>query len=88
MPEPTISSSQPLNLRERRKAYLALACESDRVAVREACFPVGTPGTLAVRTLLGYIEPLASFFPGRIGRWMRGATFMANIGRHLGWFRF
>ncbi|HVU18281.1 MAG TPA: hypothetical protein VHD32_15270 [Candidatus Didemnitutus sp.] len=88
MSESIVSPSQPLSNRERRKAYLALACESDRIALREACLPDGNPSRLAVRTFLGYIEPFASFFPGRIGRWLRGLTFLANIGRHLGWLRF
>jgi hypothetical protein len=73
---------------ERRKAYLVLACESDRGAWREACLPNGSASHLAVRSVLGYLEPIASFFPGRIGRWLRAATFFANLSRHLGWLRF
>jgi hypothetical protein len=76
-----------LNPRERRKAFLALACEGDRIALREACLPVGSPRRAAIRSVLAYLEPVASFFPGRIGRWLRAASFFANISRHLGWIR-
>ncbi|HEY4302710.1 MAG TPA: hypothetical protein VGM73_17705 [Candidatus Didemnitutus sp.] len=55
--------------------------------MREACLPVGSPRRAAIRSVLAYLEPVASFFPGRIGRWLRAASFFANISRHLGWIR-
>jgi hypothetical protein len=77
----------PLTSRQDRKELLVLACTVDRVGWRQACRPTGSPTALLARELLGYLETFSSFLPGRLGRWLRGASFLTNLSRQLGWLR-
>lgn len=88
MSEPIDQIHRTLTSRNERKELLVLACEVDRVAWRKACMPSGRgPGAQVALKLLGYLQTLGSLVPGRLGRWLRGAGFLAGLGRQLGWLR-
>ncbi len=87
MLESTDQIHRILTSRSERKELLVLACQVDREAWRRACRPTRTPGEQFVRDLLGYLESFSSLLPGRLGRWVRGASFLTNPGRQLGWLQ-
>ena len=87
MSEPTDQIHRTLTSRNERKELLVLACEVDRVAWRMACRPNREPGTQLALKLLGYLQTLGSLVPGRLGRWLRGAGFLAGLSRQLGILR-
>jgi hypothetical protein len=76
-----------LTSRTERKELLVLACEVDRVAWRQACQPPRQSAQLA-HDILGYLQTFSSFLPGRVGRWVRTATFAADLVRKFGFLRF
>lgn len=87
MPEPTLQISHPLTTRQERKELLVLACEVDRASWHQACHPIQSPAVKFARETLSVIEMIGSFVPGRVGRWLRHASFLTTIGRQLGWLR-
>ncbi len=87
MPESFDQIHRILTSRTERKELLVLSCEVDRVAWREACRPRRKSGTQLAMNMAGYLQTFGSFLPGRLGRWLRGAGFLADLGRMLGWFR-
>ncbi len=87
MLEPTDQIHRIVTSRSERKELLVLACQVDREAWRGACRPTRSRGEQLARDLLGYVESLSSFLPGRLGRWVRGASFLTNLGRQFGWLR-
>jgi hypothetical protein len=87
MPEPIDQIQRTLTSRNERKELLVLACEVDRMSWRQACQPVHRPGGQLALTLLNFLQPLSSLLPGRLGRWLRGAGFLAGLGRQFGWLR-
>ena len=88
MSEPTDQVHRPLT-RAERKQLLALACAADRAAWAQACRPApARNGVEQIATeLFRYVEPFSHLLPGRLGRWVRGASFLTSIGRQLGWLR-
>jgi hypothetical protein len=88
MLKPIDQIRRTLTSRNERKELLVLACEVDRASWRQACHPVRSPRAQLAHDLLGYVDSFRSFLPGRLGRWARGATFLASLGRQLGWLRF
>ena len=86
MSEQTDQIRDPLT-REERKRLLTLACAADRSAWIHACRPAPALSPMAqiATEAIRYIEPFTHLIPGRIGRWVRSATFLTNIGRQLGW---
>lgn len=87
MLEPIDQIHRALTSRNERKELLVLACEVDRLAWRQACRPNRSPAAQLTHKLLGYVETIGSFLPGRLGRWLRGTSFLAGIGRQLGWLK-
>jgi hypothetical protein len=87
MPEPTDQIHRTLTSRNERKELLVLACEVDRVAWRMACQPNRGSNAQVALKLLGYLQTLGSLVPGRLGRWLRGAGFLAGLSRQLGFLR-
>lgn len=87
MSEFSSTSDFPLS-RAERKRLLVLACASDRTALVRACFPKprGPLASLASE-VLQYVNLVAGFLPGRLGRLLRTFSTAADIGRHLGLFR-
>lgn len=74
--------------RNSRKELLVLACALDRVAWRRARQAVIRKGLARKgRDLLGYLDMAGSVLPGSIGRWLRRANLVAQLGRMLGWLR-
>lgn len=75
--------------RDERKQLLTLACAADRAAWAEACRPVPGPSRAAqiADRAMTVLEPISGFLPGGIGRWVRRATLLARLGRHLGLVR-
>lgn len=73
--------------RDERKQLLALSCARDRLAWVNACRPAAPRSPLAqiASEAANYIEPFSHFLPKRIGKWIRGATFLTSIGRQFGW---
>jgi len=73
--------------RAERKQLLALACAADRAAWVHACrpAPARSPMMQFANQVFRYIEPFSHLLPGRMGRWLRGASFLTNLGRQLGW---
>jgi hypothetical protein len=62
-----------------------LLCASDRAAWADACLPVNQPPPSLVSTILYEASGLVgAMLPGRIGRWVRGASFIAGLVRNLG----
>lgn len=88
MPEQPDQILHPLN-RDKRKQLLILACGADRALWRQACTaPAGrSPAAQLALRILGYVEPVLDFLPGRLGRVLRGANFLTHIGRHFGWLK-
>jgi hypothetical protein len=86
MLEPIDQIHRVVTSRNERKELLVLACEVDRMAWRQACRPA-RPGARFAREVLGGLELISSFLPGRFGRWLRGASFLADLGRRFGWLR-
>ena len=76
----------PMTLAER-KQLLALACAADRAAWVHACRPAPpqNPTARIATEIFSYLEPFSHLLPGRLGRWLRGATFLTNLGRQFGW---
>ena len=72
--------------RAERKQLLALACMADRSAWTHACRPAPARSPMAqiATEVLRYLEPFSSLLPGRMGRWLRGASFLTNLGRQFG----
>jgi hypothetical protein len=87
MPEQPPQVRRVLTSHRERKELLVLACEVDRAAWRQACRPARSRGAQLAHDLLGYLESFSSFFPGRVGRWLRGASFLTRLGRQFGWLR-
>jgi hypothetical protein len=87
MSEPAHQIRRVLTSRQERKELLALACEVDRAAWRQACRRTRRPGVQLARDLLGGLETISAFLPGRLGRWLRGASFLTGLSRQFGWFR-
>lgn len=89
MSEPTDQIVRIVTTRNERKELLILACAADRGAWLAACrqAPARSRGAQLASDLLGYLEPLSSVLPGRLGRWLRGASFLTNLGRQFGWLR-
>jgi hypothetical protein len=75
--------------RTERKQLLALACASDRAAWAHACRPAPPRSPIAqiASEAIRYLEPFSNLLPGRIGRLLRGAGFLTNLGRQFGWLR-
>jgi len=73
--------------RAERKQLLILACALDRTAWNDACRPAANRSPIGriAGDLMGLIGPLSHLLPRRLGRWIRGAVFIANLGRQLGW---
>lgn len=88
MPEPAAQIRRTVTPRNERKELLVLACEVDRASWRQACQPRRGPGRQLAHDLVSYIDAFASFLPGRLGRWLRGASFLTSLGHRLGWLRF
>jgi hypothetical protein len=86
MPEPAAQIHRTITSRTERKELLVLACEVDRTAWRQACQPPRQSAQFA-REILGYLQAFSSFLPGRVGRWVRSAGFVADLVRKLGWLR-
>jgi len=87
MPESAAQIRRSVTPRTERKELLVLACEVDRASWRQACQPARSPGRQLAHDLLGYVETFSSLLPGRLGRWLRGASFLTSLGRQLGWLR-
>ena len=70
-----------------RKQLLALACAADRASWVHACRPAPARSPLAqiATEIFGYLQPFSHLLPGRMGKWLRGATFLTNLGRQFGW---
>lgn len=85
MPEGTDQNDPPLSLAER-KQRLVLACMADRAAWVQACEPRPQPPLAMAGSLLKLLEPLTFLLPGKLGRWVRRAEFLTQIGRQLGSF--
>jgi hypothetical protein len=84
MPEPISVRESPLTRKAGpshgdRRQWLSLACELDRLrairALREAS------AGFQLHTVLGSIAAAAPSMPGRIGRWIRGASVGATVCR-------
>jgi hypothetical protein len=73
--------------RAERKQLLALACAADRVAWVHSCRPprVRSPAAQIATEVFKYLEPFSNLLPGRMGKWLRGASVLTSIGRHFGW---
>ncbi len=73
--------------RDERKQLLVVSCARDRLAWVNACRPAAPRSPLAqiASEVVNYIEPFSHFLPKRIGKWIRGATFLTTIGRQFGW---
>jgi len=84
MPEPAGQSTHPLSGGERKR-LLVLACAADRAAWTHACRPRQRQPAQLIGSLLKAIEPVTALLPGRVGRWLRRANFLARAGRQLGW---
>lgn len=89
MSEPIPQIHRTLTSRNERKELLVMACQVDRLAWREACRPVRAPveGAQLAFKLAGWFQTLGAFLPGRVGRWLRGASILADLGRMFGWLR-
>jgi hypothetical protein len=87
MSEPTPQIRRTLTSRTERKELLALACDVDRGSWRLACRPAGGSGRQLAISLLEYAEAFSPLLPERLARWLRGASFLTNLGRQLGWLR-
>ncbi len=87
MPEHPDQIRRVLTSPREHKELLILACEVDRCAWRRACRPTRSPGAQFARDLLGHLETFSSFLPGRLGRWLRGASLVTGLVRQLGWLR-
>ena len=88
MPEQPAQIRRTLTSRTERKELLVLACAVDRVAWRQASLaPARHPGRQLLHDALGCLEPFSHLLPGRLGRWLRGARFLTQLGRMLGWPR-
>lgn len=89
MSDQASQSRYPLSARDERKQLLTLVCAADRAAWVRAFRPLppATPAAQLAGDLLGQLETLGAFLPGRLGRWLRRATVFANLGRQLGWLR-
>ena len=87
MLEPAAQIHRTLTSRNERKELLVLACEVDRVAWRQACRPARKPQVQHVFKILGYLQTFGSILPGRLGRWVRNANLLADLGRVCGWLR-
>ena len=85
MPEPIDQIHRVLTSRRERKELLVLACEVDREAWRRACRPTRSRGQQLAREALSCLETVGSLLPGRLGRWLRGASFLTHLGRQFGW---
>lgn len=85
MLEPTAQIHRTLTSRNERKELLILACEVDRVAWRQACRPARTPNVQFAFKVLRYLQTFGSILPGRLGRWVRNANLLADVGRMFGW---
>lgn len=85
MPEQPDQVGGTLSPRQERKQLLVLACSLDRAGWRMACRPSRGRGSQIASNVLSHLETIGSFLPGRIGRWLRGFSFLAQIGRRLGW---
>ncbi len=85
--EPFDQIHRTLTSPKERKELLVLACEVDRVAWRQACRPTRSPRAEFAHEALGYLDTISSFLPGRVGRWLRGASFLAGLGRQFGWLK-
>jgi len=86
MSEQNHQGVEPLT-RAERKELLVLACTSDRLAWLRACrpSPARSPMMNLAASWLGRLEPFSHFLPGRLGRWVRGAVFVAGLERQFGW---
>lgn len=87
MSAPSAQIHRTLTSRSERKELLVLACEVDRTAWRQACRPSRPTGARFAFKALGYLQAVGPFLPGRLGRWLRGASLMADLGRMCGWLR-
>ena len=87
MSAPADQIHRVLTSARERKELLILACGVDRMAWRHACVPTRRPGTQFARDLLGHLETFSAFLPGRLGRWLRGASLITGIARQFGWLR-
>ncbi len=82
MSESTAPVDLPLN-RDERKRLLVVACVADRLAWCQACEPRPRPPLHQAGYILQLLEPLTALLPGRIGRWLRGANFIAKVSRQV-----
>lgn len=87
MLEPFDQIHRTLTSRNERKELLVLACAVDRMAWGQACRPTRNPRAEFAHEVLGYLDTISSFLPGRFGRWLRGASFLADLGRQFGWLK-
>ena len=88
MPDQSAQIVRPVTDRSSRKELLILACAIDRATWRKTYQVAARPRVNPIAgEVIGYLELLSSFLPGRIGRWLRGANFVAQLGRTLGWLR-
>ena len=90
MPDQPAPVTPVLTTREERKQLLVFLCAADRVAWTRSLRPRRPGGPVAkwTRELIGYLETLGGFLPGRLGRYLRGAGFFTQIARQFGWLRF
>lgn len=84
MPESTAQIHRTLTSRNERKELLVLACEVDRVAWHQACRPTRGPGLQFTLRILHQVQTFGSLIPGRLGRWLRNAGLLADLGRLCG----
>jgi hypothetical protein len=85
MPDTTHQGDRPALSREERKQLLVFACAADRVALAHACRPRPRQPVQLAAQVLRMLEPVTALLPAGIGRWLRGANFLARAGRQLGW---
>lgn len=77
---------RPPLTRKEQKELLVLACRADRLEWRHACRPLPQGPWQQAANVLRMLEPLRPLLPGKLGGLMRGASFIASLGRKLSRF--